>query len=115
MCGVVWNYTGPMDKAEETFKPIRAFKTPAIDFVGPLPQPALQGMFDPIYPTGQLWYWRADFVKELTDEAITEHIKFGNLLPTWQSGMHLYPINGADARVKAPTPPGIIVMLHLRW
>jgi hypothetical protein len=101
MCGVVWNYTGPMDKAEETFKPIRAFKTPAIDFVGPLPQPALQGMFDPIYPTGQLWYWRADFVKELTDEAITEHIKFANLLPTWQSGMHLYPINGAAARVKS--------------
>jgi FAD binding domain/Berberine and berberine like len=101
MCGVVWNYTGPMDKAEETFKPIRAFKTPAIDFVGPLPQPALQGMFDPIYPTGQLWYWRADFVKELTDEAITEHIKFGNLLPTWQSGMHLYPVNGAAARVKS--------------
>jgi hypothetical protein len=101
MCGVVWNYTGPMDKAEETFKPIRAFKTPAIDFVGPLPQPALQGMFDPIYPTGQLWYWRADFVKELTDEAITEHIKFGNLLPTWQSGMHLYPINGAASRVKS--------------
>jgi hypothetical protein len=101
MCGVVWNYTGSMDKAEEIFKPIRAFKTPAIDFVGPLPQPALQGMFDPIYPTGQLWYWRADFVKELTDEAIKEHIKFGNLLPTWQSGMHLYPINGAASRVKS--------------
>ena len=37
MCGVVWAYAGPQTKAEETFKPIRAFKKPALDFVGPLP------------------------------------------------------------------------------
>ena len=41
MCGVVWTYPGH-EKAEETFAPIRAFKKPALDFVGPLPQPALQ-------------------------------------------------------------------------
>src|SRR5213082_137860 len=50
MRGVVWTWTGPQEKAEETFKPIRAFKKPALDFVGPLLQPALQSMFDPIYP-----------------------------------------------------------------
>ena len=37
MCGVVWAYAGPQEKAEETFEPIRAFKKPALDFVGPLP------------------------------------------------------------------------------
>ena len=35
MCGIVWAYTGPMEKAEEIFKPIRAFKQPALDLVGP--------------------------------------------------------------------------------
>jgi len=99
MCGVVWAYTGPMEKAEEVFKPIRAFKAPALDFVGPLPQPALQGMFDGIYPTGMQWYWRADFVNELNDEAIAKHIPFGYGLPSMHSTMHLYPINGAAARV----------------
>jgi len=99
MCGVVWAYTGPMEKAEEVFKPIRAFKAPALDFVGPLPQPALQGMFDGIYPTGMQWYWRADFVNELSDEAIAKHIPFGYDLPSMHSTMHLYPINGAAARV----------------
>ena len=29
------------------FEPIRAFKNPALDFVGPIPHPALQSMFDP--------------------------------------------------------------------
>jgi len=56
-------------------------------------------MFDGIYPPGLQWYWRADFVKELSDEAIAEHIKFGNALPSMHSTMHLYPINGAAARI----------------
>src|SRR2546430_618442 len=99
MCGVVWAYTGPQTKAEETFKPIRAFKKPTLDFVGPLPQPALQTMFDALYPPGLQWYWRADFVNELSDEAIGEHIRFGEMLPTMHSTMHMYPIDGAASRV----------------
>ena len=37
MCGIIWAYTGPQEMAEEVFKPIRAFKKPALDFVGPIP------------------------------------------------------------------------------
>jgi FAD/FMN-containing dehydrogenase len=99
MCGIVWACTAPQAQAEEMFKPIRAFKKPALDFVGPLPQPALQSMFDPIYPPGLQWYWRADFVNELSDAAIAQHVRFGQALPTMHSTMHLYPINGAAARV----------------
>jgi FAD/FMN-containing dehydrogenase len=99
MCGIVWCYTGPLDKAEEVFKPIRSFKTPALDLVGPLPHPALQSMFDPFYPPGLQWYWRADFVEELSDEAIELYVKHGKAIPTPLSTMHLYPINGAAHRV----------------
>jgi FAD/FMN-containing dehydrogenase len=99
MCGVVWAYAGPPTKAEETFEPIRAFKKPALDFVGPLPQPALQSMFDALYPAGLQWYWRADFVNELSDDAIAQHTRFGEALPSMHSTMHLYPINGAASRV----------------
>ena len=99
MCAVVWAYAGPQEKAEETFKPIRAFKKTALDFAGPVPFPALQSMFDALYPPGLQWYWRADFFNELSDEAIAQHIRFGGELPTMHSTMHLYPINGAAARV----------------
>jgi FAD/FMN-containing dehydrogenase len=99
MCGIVWACTAPESKAKEMFKPIRAFKKPALDFVGPLPQPALQSMFDAIYPPGLQWYWRADFVNELSDKAIAEHVRFGHALPSMHSTMHLYPINGAASRV----------------
>ena len=99
MCGVVWCFTGPLDQAEEVFKPIRSFGPPALDLVGPMPHPMLQSMFDGLYPTGHQWYWRADFVNELSYEAIALHVKYGSEMPTMQSSMHMYPINGAAHRV----------------
>ena len=100
MCGIAWCYTGPLDKAEEVFQPIRnQFGPPALDFVGPIPQPALQSMFDPFYPPGHQWYWRADWVTEISEEAIAIHQKYSAELPTPQSTMHLYPISGAPQRV----------------
>ena len=99
MCGVVWCFTGPLDQAEEVFKPIRSFGPPALDLVGPMPYPMLQSMFDGLYPPGHQWYWRADFVNELSDEAIALHVKYGSEMPTMQSSMHMYPINGAAHRV----------------
>jgi FAD/FMN-containing dehydrogenase len=60
-----------------------------------MPYPMLQGMFDGLYVPGLQWYWKADFLKELSDEAIALHLKHGAQLPTLHSTMHLYPINGA--------------------
>jgi hypothetical protein len=56
-------------------------------------------MFDPIYPPGLQWYWKADFVNQLTDDAVKLHAKFGAELPTAISTMHMYPVNGAAGRV----------------
>jgi FAD/FMN-containing dehydrogenase len=105
MCGIVWCYTGPAKKAEQVFKPIRKFRTPALDLVGPIPHPALQSMFDALYPPGLQWYWKADFVRELSDKAIALHVQHGSELPTMQSTMHLYPIDGAASRVKNSATP----------
>jgi FAD/FMN-containing dehydrogenase len=99
MCGVVWCYTGPLDQAEEVFASIRRFSPAAVDFVGPMPYPTLQGMFDALYPTGMQWYWKADFVTELNEEAIARHVEHGTKIPSTHSTMHLYPINGAAHRV----------------
>src|SRR5438105_10107469 len=99
MCGVVWCYTGLEEQADAVFRPVREFGPPALHGVQALPFPALQSAFDPIYPAGLQWYWRADFVNELSDAAIEQHIEFGAEMPTWQSTMHLYPIDGAAHRV----------------
>lgn len=99
MAVIVWCYTGELAKAEQVFNPIRRVAPPAIDFAGPIPFPALQSMFDGLYPPGLQWYWNADFVTELSDQAIDLHIQYANQLPSVHSTMHLYPINGAAHRV----------------
>jgi hypothetical protein len=72
---------------------------PLLHGVAPMPHAGLQTAFDGLYPRGQQWYWRADFVNELSDEAIVRHVDYGSKLPTPQSTMLLYPINGAAHRV----------------
>jgi FAD/FMN-containing dehydrogenase len=100
MCGVVWCYSGALEGAEEAFRPIREEVGPAaFEFLGPMPLPVLNSLVDPQIPPGLQWYWRGDFVNELSDEAIALHVQYGSELPTPLSTMHLYPIDGAVHQV----------------
>ena len=99
MALVVVHWAGPLDEAEAVLKPFREVAPIVADGAGPLPYPALNGAFDAIFPKGIRAYWKAAFVKELPDEAIAIHHRFGGTLPNVSSTMHLYPINGAAHRV----------------
>jgi len=105
MCGIVWCYAGAPERLEAAFRPVRGFRPPALELVGPMPYPALQSMFDGLYPPGLQWYWKADFVNELSDDAIRLHVRHGSDLPTPLSSMHMYPVNGAAGRVGAGDTP----------
>lgn len=98
MCGIVWCYAGDAVRAEAALAPVRAMK-PALDGLASMPYPMLQGAFDGLYTPGLQWYWRADFVNELSDEAIALHVEHGSRTPTLHSSMHLYPIDAAVHRV----------------
>jgi FAD/FMN-containing dehydrogenase len=96
VCGVVWCWTGAEEDAAAAMAPLLdALPEPLLHAPAPMPHPDLQSAFDELYPKGDQWYWRADFVKEIPDEAVELHAKFGAELPTWKSTMHLYPIDGA--------------------
>ena len=99
MCAVIWCYTGSQEEAEEVFRPVREFGPPAFELLGPMPLPALNSMFDPLIPPGLQWYWKGDFVNELSEEAIAAHVEHGSKIPTPLSTMHLYPVDGAVHRV----------------
>lgn len=98
VCAVVWCWTGPAGRADEAFAPVRATK-PLLFGVQEMPFPVLQNSFDAFYPPGLQWYWRADFVEAIPDEAIDRHLEFAAKLPTPHSAIHLYPIDGAAHRV----------------
>jgi FAD/FMN-containing dehydrogenase len=102
VCGVVWHYRGGADDAAREMAPLLdALPAPLMHGAQPMPHPMMQGAFDGLYPAGDQWYWRADFVREIPDAAIEQHARYGEALPTIKSTMHLYPIDGAAHDVGA--------------
>jgi FAD/FMN-containing dehydrogenase len=98
VCGVLWCYCGREDDPA-CLREARGFGRPLLDGVQRMPLPALQTAFDGVYPPGDQWYWRGDFVEELSDSAIERHVEHGTAMPTWKSTMHMYAIDGAAGRV----------------
>ncbi|HLI94106.1 MAG TPA: FAD-binding oxidoreductase [Puia sp.] len=103
-CGIVWCYAGDLVNADELFSPVRA-KCPVFEHVGPMPYPAIQRMFDGLFPPGLQWYWRADFFDSLGPQARQVHEEFGKRIPTPLSQMHLYPISGAVGNIAKDATP----------
>jgi FAD/FMN-containing dehydrogenase len=93
-------WAGPIEEGEAALEPFRNVAPVVAEHVGPMPYPALNSAFDDLVPAGLQHYWKANFVKELTDEAIEAHLEHGPKLPAVNSTVHIYPINGACHRVE---------------
>jgi FAD/FMN-containing dehydrogenase len=98
-CAIMWCYSGDPANASEALQPVRDL-SPAFEGIGEAPYPAVQQAFDALYPAGMQWYWRGDFFRSITDDAIAAHVKYSEALPSMHSTMHLYPIDGAVNRVR---------------
>jgi FAD/FMN-containing dehydrogenase len=92
-------WAGPVEQGEAMLKPVHDVAPVVAEMVGPMPYPMLNAAFDPLVPPGLQHYWKASFVKELTDENIDAHFQHGPKVPTVNSTVHIYPINGAVHRV----------------
>jgi FAD/FMN-containing dehydrogenase len=99
VCAVVWTHTGDADAPE--LREARSWGKPLLDGIAPLALPDWNSGFDAVYPAGDQWYWRGEFVKEIPDAAIEQHVAFGEAMPTWKCTMHLYASDGAAARVSS--------------
>ncbi|MEU9003617.1 FAD-binding oxidoreductase [Streptomyces sp. NPDC048551] len=94
-------WAGPLDEGERALEPLHAFAPVVAEHVGPMPYPALNSAFDGLVPPGLQHYWKANFVRELSDEAIEAHLRHGPRVPAVNSTVHIYPINGACHDVPA--------------
>ena len=100
ICLLMSCYNGPEVEAKKALAPLLdALPEPWFNWMGTMPYPAVQSMFDGLYPKGMQWYWRGDFVKTLPDAAIDAHLEQAAKTPSELSLMHLYPIDGAVHRV----------------
>ena len=101
---VVCCYAGPVEDGERVLRPLKAYGSPVLDLCVPKPYLAHQAMFDPTFPHGRWYYFRACDVAELSDAVIditVEHslrIKSPHTaFPIWQLGGAVERSGGATA------------------
>ena len=92
-------WAGAADEGEEILKPLGDWGRVVGAYVGRMPYPAINRLFDDLLPPGLQHYWKGAFVRELPDEAIAVHVEHGARVPTGKSAAMLFPIDGACHRV----------------
>ncbi len=92
-------HAGSLEAGESELAPLGDFGSPMLSVVAPIPYATLQSSFDAGAPDGGRYYWKAQYLDELTDEAITTLVDGVDPLPGSYSNVFLEPLGGAIARV----------------
>jgi FAD/FMN-containing dehydrogenase len=98
---LIVGYAGPIDEGEGVIAPIRRFKTPALDLVGPKPYVAYQKMFDAAVPHGLCYYWKSHRLPPLTDDIIQVIADQSSTITSPLTSIPIFTQGGAVARVAA--------------
>ena len=94
-------YAGPIGDGELALRPLREGLTPIADRFGPTPYVELQKAADANFPHGERFYWKAQFLREITDAAIDALIERFPAAPSKRSLFVFQQVGGAIARVPA--------------
>jgi len=97
--GTVICWTGDHEEGEHVAAPIREAARPVMDLVQPMPYVALQSMLDAGGPHGTRTYMKAEFIADLSDEAIAKLARHGAARPGPMTQLLLEPLGGAISRV----------------
>jgi FAD/FMN-containing dehydrogenase len=97
--GIVGGHCGPLEQGEAVFQSLKAFGPPVMDMMGPMPYAALNGMLDPAFPKDARNYWKAQFLTDLSDEAIRTLIAGFQDCPSPMSHIIIEHFHGAASRV----------------
>jgi FAD/FMN-containing dehydrogenase len=102
-CALAFLWAGEQDAGQPFADHFRALD-PAADLVGPMPYVQFQSLIDD--PPGLRNYWTADYLTELTDEAIDTFVAHSSRLPVPSPSQSImFAWGGAVARVSAADTP----------
>ncbi|MEO8539977.1 MAG: FAD-binding oxidoreductase [bacterium] len=121
VCAIVCSHIGTAEQAEADFARMRAFGTPVMDALGPIPYTALNAMLDAGFPKGARNYWKSSFMADLSDGAMNVMIEQFSNCPSPMSGMLLEHFHGAVSRVPVEATafphrsPGFNLLIASEW
>lgn len=92
-------HCGDLERAAREISPIRTFREPLLDMIGPMPYPVVNTLLDDAFPKGALNYWKSGFLTELSDIAVQTMVEAFEAAPSIMSGMLVEHFHGAVTRV----------------
>jgi hypothetical protein len=95
---VISCYAGPVEEGERVLRPLRSFGSPLLDLCVPTPYLAHQAMFDPSFPRGRWYYFRACDVAALSDEVIDITAEHALRMQSPVNAFPIFQLGGALAR-----------------
>jgi FAD/FMN-containing dehydrogenase len=99
LAGIVASHCGSLPDGEAAVRPIKAFGPPVMDAMGPIPYCDQNGLLDAAFPKGALSYWKANFLTDLSDDAIRVLVDRFDACPSPLSQIVVEHFHGAASRV----------------
>lgn len=96
--GIAGCWNGPIEEGERMLRPLFDLAEPVADLFGPIPYTAFQSMIDD--PPGLRNWWTAEYLAELSDQAIDDFIAYSAEMPLGFTQALLLPWGGAVARAE---------------
>lgn len=96
---LVASYSGGIVAGRDALEPLREFGDPILDGIRPQPYSEFQQAFDEGTPNGERWYTRAQYLDELSDDAIDTLVERTEPLEGPLTMAYLEPMGGAINRV----------------
>lgn len=94
-------YSSRLEEGERVIAPLRALCKPMEEKIAPVRYLQVQSAGDAVFPRGRRYYWKAQFLREIADEAVDALVQTYAAAPSVMALAVLQQVGGAIARVPA--------------
>jgi FAD/FMN-containing dehydrogenase len=101
LAAVVVCYNGSFEAGEKVLRPLRSFGPPVADEVAPMPYCKAQTLFDEAFVRRRRYYFKSNFTRKISDEAITTLIEHFPTTPSPLSMLYFQQLGNAANQVGA--------------
>jgi len=119
-CGIALAWNGDLAEGTRVVAPLKAFGSPVLDIVGPMPYTAQQSLLEAAMPPNLQNYWKAEFIHDISADVIDAAVDGFGGVRSPNSSILFFPIRGMASRVAPsatafPHRAGYHVGIYALW
>lgn len=93
--GIVVCYVGDIEQGKKVLQPLKDFRNPIADAIKPKTYLEQNTMLDAGQPEGLQYYWKSEYLRDISDDAIETFISYGAEITSPNTRVALFHLGGA--------------------